>query len=251
MTAPASRTILLHYHLFKNAGTSLDALLQEAFPGRWVTREFGAGPADAHRRELEDWITGEPEAVCFSTHTGRLPAPQPAGVRVLPVVFVRHPLDRIASAYAFERTQDSETYGAVLARHTSLAGYIATRLALPGDPQCRNFHASFLARSGGDGEGSFPSRAMEGLASLPFVGVVEDFAGSLVRLGRWLAAEGLGEIDLVPVAKNVSRDHRQSLADRIDALRQEIGADLFARLEEANETDLAIHRRAIELAAGS
>ena len=35
-----SRTIILHYHLFKNAGTSIDAILKDNFDEKWVTREF-------------------------------------------------------------------------------------------------------------------------------------------------------------------------------------------------------------------
>ena len=35
-----TRTIILHYHLFKNAGTSIDSILQENFGEQWITKEF-------------------------------------------------------------------------------------------------------------------------------------------------------------------------------------------------------------------
>ena len=42
------KTVILHYHLFKNAGTSLDAAFKENFSeesGEWVTKEFPAQPS--------------------------------------------------------------------------------------------------------------------------------------------------------------------------------------------------------------
>jgi hypothetical protein len=41
------KTVFLHYHLFKNAGASLDAALKENFSdadNEWVTKEFPAQP---------------------------------------------------------------------------------------------------------------------------------------------------------------------------------------------------------------
>jgi len=46
-----ARTILIHYHLFKNAGTSLDAVLKENFGDKWITREFDRKNAAIHARE--------------------------------------------------------------------------------------------------------------------------------------------------------------------------------------------------------
>jgi hypothetical protein len=41
----SSRNVILHFHLFKNAGTSLDALLKENFPTQWLTKEFESNKA--------------------------------------------------------------------------------------------------------------------------------------------------------------------------------------------------------------
>src|SRR3972149_2125526 len=124
------RKVILHYHLFKNAGTSVDALLKTNFEGRWVTREFGGGPHAANVAKVRQWVEEEKDAVAFSSHTTMLPPPKVEGVQFFPIVFVRHPIDRIASAYAFERKQKENGFGAVLARNTSLGAYIDVRLAL-------------------------------------------------------------------------------------------------------------------------
>ena len=116
MSHPAPlRKIILHYHLFKNAGTSVDQVLQQNFGSRWVTREFQhRGNPAVHRKEVAEWIVAHPDACAFSSHTLELPPPQIDGVEILPVIFIRHPIDRIVSAYSFERRQGGDGFGSVV-----------------------------------------------------------------------------------------------------------------------------------------
>jgi len=172
---PTVRKLILHYHLFKNAGTSVDELLKRSFGSRWVTREFNGGGPAAHRAELARWLQEERDAVAFSSHTAQLPPPAAAGVECFPLIFVRHPIDRIASAYAFETKHGGSGFGAVLARNTTLAGYIEVRLSLGHDRQCRNFHVARLAQMFPATDGDERARAMKALDALPFVGLVEAF----------------------------------------------------------------------------
>ncbi|WP_183098445.1 sulfotransferase family 2 domain-containing protein [Nocardioides pelophilus] len=244
---PSERAVIFHYHLFKNAGTSLDALFQEQFAGRWVTREFPPQPGE-NRRAVRDWIGETPDAVCFSSHTALLPPPVVPRTRVLPVIFVRHPLDRIASAYSFERKQGDLGFGSTLARHTSLAGYVETRLSLPRDRQCRNFHtARFADMTPAKPDDELP-RALRALEELPFVGLVETFEVSLQKLQSFLEREGFEGIDLRPVKHNVSRDRALSLDERLDGMASELGAELYAELERANADDLRFYAAAVKAA---
>lgn len=233
------RKVIFHYHLFKNAGTSLDALLKERFGDDWVTREFPNGPAQ-NRKQVSDWVAEKTTADCFSSHTAQLPPPSVPGVTVLPVIFVRHPLDRIASAYSFERQQGDAGFGSTLARNTSLAGYVETRLSIPNDFQCRDFHTRRLAMMFPEDEGTPVERALRALKELPFVGSVENFAASLARLEDWLSAEGFDGLDLQPVERNVSKGRAAALEERLERLAGEIGADLMARLSEENAGDLQV-----------
>jgi hypothetical protein len=244
------RAVILHYHLFKNAGTSLDALLKEQLPGRWVTREFPGQPA-ANRRMVQDWIAEEPSAACFSSHTAFLPPPEVPGVDVVPVIFVRHPLDRIASAYTFERQQQDNGFGATLARNTTLAGYIETRQSMPHDRQCRDFHVNRFAQMYAEDTGSENDRAMRALDALPFVGVVEDFSSSLERLETLLRSRGFGDIELRPVQRNVSTGRSSSLEDRLAQMASELGADAYDRLVETNAQDLTLYDAAVARTAAA
>lgn len=175
-----SRTVILHYHLFKNAGTSLDQILQHNFGAHWRGREFPGGGAD-NSALVADWIRSEPDGVAFSTHTAFGPPPAIDGVRVISVMFLRDPIARIRSAYRFERGQEADTWGARLAKECDLAGYVDARLANPQDRQCRNFQTHRVA-SLAPGRGSEMMRALDGLRRLSVLGLVADFDTGVARL---------------------------------------------------------------------
>lgn len=234
------RKVILHYHLFKNAGTSLDAAFKENFKGNeWVTAEFPAQPVK-NREMVKQWIIDNPQAICFSSHSAMLPPPKIDGVKVLPVIFLRHPIDRIASAYEFEKKQGGDGFGAVLARNTDFKGYVETRLSLINDRQCRNFHMQRLAAMFGEREGGEFIRAKMALEKLPFVGVVEAFSRSLKRLELWLKAEGFDDIHIMAVEKNVSRSTSQTIEDKIHAIQQDLG-EAWSIMLSSNEKDIELY----------
>ena len=235
------RKVILHYHLFKNAGTSLDAAFKENFKGdEWVTAEFPAQPAK-NREMVKQWIIDNPQAQCFSSHSAILPPPNIDGVKVLPVIFLRHPIDRIASAYEFEKKQGGDGFGAVLARNTDFKGYVETRLSLGNDRQCRNFHMQRLAAMFGEKEGDEFTRAKLAIDSLPFLGLVENFSKSLTRLEKWLKSEGFDDIILQPVEKNVFRNVRKTIEEKLNLIQNELGSNVWKYLIASNEQDTKLY----------
>lgn len=176
----SKRIIILHYHLFKNAGTSVDDILRRNVGARWVTREFPEIGGN-NTALVEDWIRDTPEAIAYSSHTMLGAIPQVQGVRVISLALLRDPIARIRSAYRFERAQEAATWGTALARQHDLAGYINARLDRSGDRQCRNFQTYRLA-SLCPGEGSELERAMRALTTLTVAGRVEAFSEAMERL---------------------------------------------------------------------
>lgn len=217
-----SRTIILHYHLFKNAGTSLDQVLIENFGDRWVSTEFRMNTGD-NSAEVADWIRANPDAVAFSTHTALGPVPEIEGVKVISVMLLRDPVARIRSAYRFERKQVADTWGAQLAKETDLEGYVTARLARPQDRQCRNFQAHRLA-SLAPGEGSELDRALVGMERLSVIGLVEDFDGTLARLAAALK-DDFPEFKVRSVQANTTTPRPETEDDRrVNALLEEVNA---------------------------
>lgn len=221
------RTILLHYHLFKNAGTSLDHLLQANFADQWVTREF---PGQNNTAQVRQWIEDTPDAVAFSSHTMMGPLPQVPGVRILSVMLLRDPIARIRSAYRFEHKQVSDGFGAVLARHTSYDGYVRVRLAMPWDRQCRSFQTWRLA-SLVPGEASELERAKQATERLSLVGRVEAFDGFLEQL-QALVEPVYPDFRLNSVHSNRS--------DAMTSKTTQDDPDLLNLLQEANADDLSL-----------
>ena len=235
------RTVILHYHLFKNAGTSMDATLNRNFPGDlWVTREFSSDPK-SNAEQLKQWIIDEPQAICFSSHTAFLPLPEIEGVTIIPVIFMRHPIDRIISAYSFERNQRADNFGSTLARNTTLSGYIETRLSIPSDHQCRNFHVEKFSRMFGKGNSLTQQlvNAKKAIEALPFVGDVGNFDNSIKRLEVLLKNNGL-EVDLTAEKKNVSRQPK-TIDEKLHSLQESMSNDLYDKLMAANKEDLELY----------
>ncbi len=171
-----------------------------------------------------------------------MPAPRIAGVEILPIVFLRHPLDRLKSAYTFERTQDANTAGAVLAKRMDFAGYLRARLATPNDRSCRDFQASRLAMAVPAREGGERERAFAAIDRLPFVGLVERFAPSIRRLEA--QARGLfPEFRSFSVWANASRTTGDGIDERIAEIRRELGEEDFAAIVMANLTDIDLYAK--------
>lgn len=226
------RTVILHYHLFKNAGTSLDRILQKNFSNAWETEEFpekGGNNSDL----VAKWIAANPDAVAFSSHTATGPIPRVPGTDVISIMYLRDPIARIRSVYHFEKNQKAETWGANLAKSTDFAGYVRTRLATPHDRQCRDFHLARLATLvPGPQEKEF-ERAVRGLNKLTVVGFVEKFEAGVEQLKAALDGRYPG-FQWEPVHANASDPDTQ-----IDeALRNE--------LEEANAADYRLIKTAGE-----
>jgi hypothetical protein len=234
------RSVILHYHLFKNAGTSVDAILKENFPGRWASQEYGSSDHAQQLLELEILARQRPEVVAISSHTLTLPPPAFEGVRPLPIIFVRHPMDRLRSAYEFEVRQTDETDGSRLAKSTDFAGYLKARLSWPGDRACRNFQTMRFAQWLAPNDGEELERALRAVRELPFVGLVEAFEESMRRFAD-IASPLFPSFRPFEARANVSRDASASLEQRLQAIREELGP-LHAAVEEANAADLALWR---------
>lgn len=231
------RTIILHYHLFKNAGTSLDHILKGNFGDAWVTREFpNSNRPEGNTPEVETWIRDNPDAVAFSTHTAVGPVPKIDGVRVISIMLLRDPVARIKSAYGFERTQNSDTFGSVLAKHTDLEGYVKVRLSLIHDRQCRNFQTTRLARLR-PGPAPELERAIEALSDLAIVGLVADFSGTMGRFAA-LIAEAYPDFHWSPERRNTagSGAPKSMMDPDLEALIRQENHDDFRLLHTAENT---------------
>jgi hypothetical protein len=238
--SPGERPLLLHYHLFKNAGTSVDEMLKRNFGERWGQGEF-EHPGRANVREVQAYLESRPAIDAFSSHTANLPPPQVPGRRVIPILFLRHPLARVKSAYQFERKQEADTFGARLAKEQDFAGYVRILLTHPEHRQARNFQTYRLAFGEPRAKGSEMERARAALAALPFCGLVEAYESSLERL-QALLAPLLPDFRAIAVRSNVTSAAPANLDQVLGEIDAELGPELTQQLREANADDLELFK---------
>lgn len=234
----ARRSVIVHVHIFKNAGTTLDWALR---------RNFGAGFID-HRDDaivtgqldfLKGFLRDHPEISAFSSHKIAFPFEDDALLRFFPLYLVRDPVVRARSVYLFERQQAAGGITVDMARRLSFPDFVAWGLSRQAPPVIRNAQAIFFGRQGRffltpeAGES-----ALELAARHPLVGVVERFDDSMVLFENVLRPEFPG-LDLAYVRQNIGQSRQEATRAAILA---ELG-DLGASLEEANALDTALYRR--------
>jgi len=245
-----NRVILFHFHLFKNAGTAIDYILEENFKERFVRREFKFWPYYKNIQEVVNWIKEE-DAIAFSSHTARLFDPiilEEDGIKMIPIVFIRHPLIRIHSAYHFERKQkDIFRPGPVIARNTDLKGYIEIRWSIPRQEfNCKNFHVFRLADVLHNEEGEMFSKALKAIQKLPFVGLVEEFEKSIRKL-EILVKQYYPEFTAKVVKMNTQFDPDISIETRLKMIENEVGSEFYKKLVDANKEDILLWEKVAKM----
>ena len=114
--------IIIHYHIFKNAGATVDAILRNNFGEACAEYEGSELAAVVKPESMLKYILENPHLKVISSHNARLPVPKHLRLTFYPLIFLRHPIDRIGSMYSFERRQPGGiTFTADFARENSFA----------------------------------------------------------------------------------------------------------------------------------
>ncbi len=116
--------IFVHCHIFKNAGTSLIEAFKKCFLANAVELE----PVDPDdyitSSDIEKCIATNPDVAFISSHRVTLPLPKTIkGRKVIPIVFIRDPMDRFGSVYRFEKNETRSTVYSALAKTASMRGF--------------------------------------------------------------------------------------------------------------------------------
>lgn len=237
------RHIIMHYHLFKNAGTSIDHTLKKNFKQSW--REHEDSNTGWSTIDIANYLKENQDIVVLSSHTALLPLPVLPNTTIYPIIFIRHPIDRIRSVYEFEHKQIADTEGAIMAKKVDMAGYIEWRLSRNNDRSIRNFQSYRLAFATpkllNGKQLSEYEQALSAVNELDFVGLVDEFDISLRKMQKWLK-NVFPNINFKPVEKNVTKKDT-NLNERLDMMRKKIGASLYDDIVEANKSDLKIYKK--------
>lgn len=245
MSKDQLRPILLHAHLFKNAGTTLDWSLERSFSDGFCDHRDDANMR-GNPEYLAKFLRDNSGLRALSSHWLPFPLPSLRGAVLRPLVLLRHPIERILSVYEFERRQAVDHPGTQRARDGDLQSYVRWRLEERTGPVIRNYQTRML--SGiypGKGDQLQFERAKQLLDSLPAIGIVERYRESVVLFEQELK-EDFPEIDLAFRRQNVrdASDHRTP-EERREAVEQDLG-ELLDPVRDANSLDLTLYELACE-----
>ncbi|MCH2154699.1 MAG: WcbI family polysaccharide biosynthesis putative acetyltransferase [Opitutales bacterium] len=240
--------VLLHYHIFKNAGTSWNGALADQFKSSFL--EFdGPNHSDVLSPDVVfSTLVEHREKVAFSSHQACLADHRQAlGVPFISTLLLRDPITRIRSIYSFERKQVSDNPGAVKAKELDFRGYVEWRLEHSPVMLC-NSQTFFCGRRGAEPSGrelpeAFYNRATENLEGVRLLGTVERYDESLAALEQILRYYQ-GRVSLKALKLNTTQKRISNGKPDYSHIENELGAALVNQLIERNQYDFQLLERA-------
>ena len=239
----------MHYHIFKNGGSTIEAILEREFGHRFATLHDTNISATLNGRHVASFLRRHSHIFAISSHHLRYPKPAIRHTIVFDCCFLRHPLERLDSVYHYLRTiapLDAVSYPAKQMSAREYFRYLADE----SPHMVSDVQVAQLARAG---EFTRPAHAEDLeqasaiLSDMAIPGLVEMFDESLVAAEYFLRPAFPG-VKLECAAKNVSRPGAAvvsaSARDRQERLVDSWGGDLYEDLLRLNQLDLELFRRA-------
>ncbi len=239
--------LLIHYHIFKNAGSSFEWTLEQAF-GKNFRRYDGAGAGEVLSSvDIADYVKQARDAKVICSHQATLPPPKIRGRDVITSILLRDPIARIRSIYAFERRQDARSPGALKAKELDFKGYVEWRLASAPTMLC-NGQVHFCSRTKWTSRRNMGNEALlrKAIENIDQV----DLVGTVARYNEWLALTQVvlprkfPGISLMVTRRNVTDINNEAVTEKsiLDALIRDLGQPLADHLVHANELDMSLHQ---------
>lgn len=240
------RKVILHYHIFKNAGTSVDHMLATSFGARWKSVEASTN-GRLSSADVAKALQQDPSLAAVSSHTA-LP-PVPAGpFQVFPIVFVRHPIDRAYSAYDFEWIKQAGGMP-----KGSFEAYVTEKLTTWRSSAIEDFQTLHLSNRDPERrtvQRNLPNEvlldnARQFLRGSPFFGVVERMGDSLALMKHALGPH-FPELRVEEHKLNVLRPEG-TLAEKVEEISSKLPPPLYKQLVLRNQLDLRLYEYALGL----
>lgn len=239
------RAIIIHCHIFKNAGTTFDWSLQRNFGDSFVDHRDD----DAMRtggQYLQSFLLEHPNVKALSSHWVQFPLPEIDECQILHALILRHPIDRAGSVYAFEKLQKAQTLGAQKAKELSFKEFVQWQLEMPFG-NMNNFQLRFLL----DKEVKLTKElteenygmALERINTCSLLGIVERYDESMVLFEKYLRPYHPG-IELAYIQQNTTPDRDKNLQMRLEKIAEELGDDTYQKLLLRNKWDIKLYEAA-------
>ena len=240
------RTVLLHCHIFKNGGTTIDGVLSKNFGDLAINVERQDGPFFPQSAIVERAMSNE-RVVSIASHKIALPAPHHESIQFIPLVMLSDSWDRLGSMYAFYRRQTQDiNHECRLAKRVSFRSFVDLLLKTGLNRSFSNLQSFFFL--GNTTPQLYPSKTTWPVIATNFsdsqcVGTLELFDESMVLWEEYLQ-EFIPRIDLSYTKKNTSMERPPTIAERLRHLEGELGSALVLKFKENNEFDYQLYQMA-------
>ena len=236
------QSILLHFHIFKNAGSTIEWLLEKNFPKKNLTID-GESPGEIiQMKKINDILEKKISIKTISSHQIRYPIPKNTRFNFIPILFLRHPIDRAFSIYYFKKNEIDDSIGSIKARSMNLSEFIKWNMNFKGYMPMKNFQVLFLSNKTTKEEVNEKDLeiAINRMKSSLIIGVVDRMDESLV-IAESLLKQEFPKINLAYVKQNVSKERKGTMIERLKHSEDNLGVDLKNRLNECNKLDMELY----------
>ena len=247
------KVILIHHHIFKNAGTSFNHSLRQFFQDRFAEYDLPNSQIVTHA-DLAQFIDRHPQILAISSHHACMPGFAKDNYQTVSSVLLRNPLSRIESIYQFERKQTVENPGTIKAKELDFKAYVEWRLAKTPLMFC-NYQTHYCSRSSASDRRKPPTKidlkkAIANLHQCTVVGVVERYQDSLEaaakNLQKYYQAIALSHYRLNTTANTNNTDAVSSTPVE-EQLIAKLGRETVTYLEANNQLDFELYRVATDI----
>jgi len=237
------KEVILHCHLFKNAGTTLDWALRRTFGDGFIDHRDDQKMRQDGIDYLSDFLSGSPAVRALSSH--HMPFMPEYKKPFHWMLLLREPIGRVRSVYDFEAKQPESSLGSKMAKKMDLSEYITWRMQDNVPAVIKNFYVRYLCDiknsevkiNNLDIERAFQRLSLSNV----LVGTVERFDESMVIFEESLK-ESFPEVDLAYVKQNIGSYKTDSPLSFLDDITPE-SRDL---LLENNQFDKKLHKMVSE-----
>lgn len=229
---------LLHFHIFKNGGTTLDWVLKRNYGSSFLEWHGADANSILTASDCYAFLANHPEATVASSHHLRFPIDSTHD-ELFPLVMLRHPIDRVGSIFEHERRQLG--IKRVDPKYASLGHWLDWTVTNQPYIVC-DTQTVFFADGGtyyAPPDHTAVSRAIETLDNLPYCGVVNYYVESMLVLED-IVREWNPVFDASFFPQNISVGRHATLESRLESIKNEIGSELYDYLWLNNTYDIEL-----------
>lgn len=235
------RPLIVHFHIFKNGGSTIDWILKKNFGEKAGLLDTNNPGGILSNEDISKYLIEHNDLISLSSHQLRFPLPPSEVFNYIPIIFIRHPIDRAFSVYSHCKRSTDEYIFNEKAHNLSMKEFfewyfnfdscVMSDFQVVSLSRLRNYFN--LTTQDLD-------LAIKRIEECPIIGVVDRMDESLVIAEHTLKPY-FNNIDLSYIIQNVSLDRTGNMDERIRIDRLQVGKSIMEKIIDSNYYDLQLY----------